>query len=519
MSTWRSKFAVAVLSSAALTGGFFGGAMLLDKVDFAKAESQVELSRQQLEHVEDLSSVFREVNKVVEPSVVNIEVTRTVHMQHPDIDENLLRRFFNDNGQDAPDMPNQQDFEQDDTGSGVVMEVADGYGYILTNNHVAGGASDITVTLSDGRVIRHAHLMGADAKTDLAVVRIKTDDLIAARWGNSDELQQGDWVLAFGSPLGYAGSMTHGIVSALNRSDIGIVDGGQGYENFIQVDAPINPGNSGGPLVNLHGEVVGVNAAIASRTGTFSGIGFAIPSNQAHKVYDLLKGGHEVVRGWLGVGISSVADEPKVAASFGYDGKTGVLVREIFPDTPAYDRLQKGDIITAFNGQTMNDRDQLRNAVAATEPGSSAKLKVFRDGAYTTVTLTIGSQPADLDAVRSNGQETEPPPQQQEEHISSDLGLQLQTLTNNVAKELNLDAGATGAVITSVKHGSLADQAGLRPGMVIQQVGRTIVNNAHQADEALSKADVKKGVRLTVLTSDGSDFVVLQQEDDGPSQN
>ena len=192
------------------------------------------------------------------------------------------------------------------------MEVQGGSGFILTNNHVAGGATELTVTLSDGRVIKgnDVKVLGADAKTDLAVVKIKADHLIPAQWGDSDKLERGDWVMAFGSPFGYVGSMTHGIVSALHRQ-AGILAAQQGYENFIQVDAPINPGNSGGPLINIHGEVVGINTAIASRSGGFQGIGFAIPSNQAKFVYAGLKDHGKITRGWLGVSISDVATRPR----------------------------------------------------------------------------------------------------------------------------------------------------------------------------------------------------------------
>ena len=179
----------------------------------------------------------------------------------------------------------------------MILDVADGYGYILTNNHVAGGASSMVVTLSDGRIIKDATLVGADPKTDLAVVKIKADHLIAAKWGDSKELEPGDEILAFGSPFGYVGSMTHGIVSALHRQ--AHILGPAGYENFIQVDAPINPGNSGGPLVDLRGDVVGINAAIATVSGGFQGIGFAIPTEEARPIYEQLRTTGKIVRGWL----------------------------------------------------------------------------------------------------------------------------------------------------------------------------------------------------------------------------
>jgi serine protease Do len=521
---------VAIFSSAALAGGFFGGAALLDRVEFARAESQVETDRAQLAHVEDLSSVFREVNKVIEPSVVKIEVVKEIHVPHPNMDEDLLRKFFRDNGQDMPDLNgDQQDYEQDGTGSGVIMETTGGYGYILTNDHVAGGASDIKITLSDGRIIEHGHLMGTDPKTDLAVVRIKADNLIPAQWGNSDELQQGDWILAFGSPLGYSGSMTHGIVSALNRSDIGIVDGGEGYENFIQVDAPINPGNSGGPLVNLHGEVVGINAAIASKTGLFSGIGFAIPSNQAHKMFDSLKSGAKVVRGWLGISMTNVSDDLPGVHSLGYDKTTGVEVAEVGRDTPASGRLEINDIITAYNGMPVNNNEDIRNAVAGTEPGSEAKITVFRDGRYQDVAVTIGSQPEDLEAAMHSGggqnDDTQAAPRLEQD--SPTFGLMgLRTLTGDLVRQLNSDAGAnyldsgqTGALITNIKPGSIADKAHLERGDVITHVGRTEVTTSRQAKDALDQADAKEGVRIRVVTPEGPRFVFLQQEEDVPSNN
>jgi serine protease Do len=520
MQPWRNRFAVALLSGAAVVGGFFGGAVLLDHVEFARAESDVAAGRQALSSVEDLSSVFREVARVVAPSVVKIEVTKTVKA-NPDMNEDLLRKFFQNNGGggDLPQPP--EEFEQDGTGSGVIMDAADGYGYILTNNHVAGGATDIQVTLADGRVIDHGKLLGADPKTDLAVVRVKADHLIAAHWGNSDDLQTGDWVLAFGAPLGFAGTMTHGIVSALNRNEVEL-DGGQAYENFIQVDAPINPGNSGGPLVNIHGEVVGINTAIASRTGVFSGIGFAIPANQAHKLYATLKSGARIVRGWLGISINSVSNDPKIAESFGFTGHDGVIVEDVYPNTPAEGKLNSGDIVTAINGHTVATAEELRNAVAETTPGTEAKLTVFRDSHTITVNLTIGTQPEDLTSVipgRGGEEGVAPDNDRREETRAQTFGMEFRSLTPDMARQLGLDPEATGAVVTNVKPGSLAAQAGLQAGVVVTHVGRTTVNSARQAYAVLANADPKRPVRLTVLTSEGSQFVVLEQDDSAPSNN
>src|SRR5690606_33573700 len=305
----RSPLTTTLLTVALVAGGYFGGGWLLRTAQFARAQEQVQATREQLAQVDDLASVFRHVGKAIEPSVVNIRVIKEVPgiRSRIPLDDEMLRRFFPDHdGDGEPDlpegfrMPDSEPFRQMGNGSGVIMDVVNGEAYILTNNHVAGGPEEMVITLYDGRKSEEAELIGADPKTDLAVVKIKASNVIAAPWGNSDELQKGDWILAFGSPFGYVGSMTHGIVSALNRDNVGILGAG-GYEDFIQVDAPINPGNSGGPLVNIRGQVVGINTAIASRTGGFQGIGFAIPSNQAKMVYTQLRETGKVTRGWLGI--------------------------------------------------------------------------------------------------------------------------------------------------------------------------------------------------------------------------
>lgn len=525
MKPLRSRMAVAVISGLAVAGGFYGGSALLDHVQFAHAEQQVEATREQLSHVEDLSTVFRHVGKAVEPSVVNIQVHKTVKAPagvggSPD---DLLRRFFHDQqGQggegapapapETPTPPGQGDngngdgetFEQVGTGSGVIMEASDGYGYILTNNHVAGGATEMTITLNDGRQIKNGKVLGTDPKSDLAVVRIQADRLIPAKWGNSDELSQGDWILAFGSPFGYVGSMTHGIVSALHRDDVGIIQ--NGYENFIQVDAPINPGNSGGPLVNIRGEVVGINTAIASRSGGFQGIGFAIPSNQAKTVYAALKEHGKVVRGWLGVGIHDVANDLDLAHSFGYTPNTGVLVEETFPNTPASGKLQNGDIITAIDGKPVENSLQLRNAVAAVAPGTDVTLTVFRDGKKQDVTIKIGEQPDNLASLGNNpdqGGGTATP------GTAQTSGMHLSDINGPLAEQFQLQT-KTGAVVTQVDRGSVAAKAGLRPGDVITKVGRQYVKTAAEASAALSKADLNKGVALYITSAQGGRFVFLK---------
>ena len=531
MSVWQSRFAVAVLSSAAVAGGFFGGAALLDRTEFARAETQVETARQQLANVEDLSSVFRDVAKVVEPSVVRIDVTRVVHVSATD----NPRRFF----QSAPNAPatpspfgndQPQDYDEAGTGSGVIMEAKDGYGYILTNNHVAG-EGDITISLEDGRRIRHGRLMAADAKADLAVVRIKADNLITAHWGNSDDIQKGDWVLAFGCPLGYAGTMTHGIVSALDRDGVFMDEPGSSnnaasafhYENFIQVDAPINPGNSGGPLVNLHGDVIGVNTAIASHTGEFNGIGFAIPSSLAHKIFDTLKNGTHVVRGYLGIRMSDASTTPALTHSYGYDGNTGVIVVEVEPNVPASGKLKEDDIITEMNGKAIRNSEQFRDLVALIPPNSKVTFKVFRDGHFINIDVVLGTQPESL-AVAQTPADAAPAvaADQPADDIATKLGLSLRTLTPGLARQIHLDGGTSGVVVAEVKPGSAGAQAGMDPGVIITRIGNTIVRDTGSANNALTAADLKKGVRLTVLVPDAGRYVrdvLFLQEDDGSSAN
>jgi serine protease Do len=522
MKLMRSGFGVAVLSLSAIAAGYFGGRPLLERMEFSRAEADVAVNRQELSSVEDLSTVFRHIGKVVEPSVVKIEVHKTIHEQHsrmmPDGDQ--LRRFFRDHGLDAPnfDSPNNGDDNQDQgteqgTGSGVIMDADNGIGYVLTNNHVAGdGAVIDQITLADGRVLHHddCKLMGADPKSDLAVVQIKADRLIPAHWGNSDDMEKGDWVMAFGSPFGYVGSMTHGIVSALNRTSV-ISDRANDYENFIQVDAPINPGNSGGPLVNIHGEVIGINTAIATVSGGFQGIGFAIPSNQAKEVYASLKEHGKVVRGWLGVGIRNVSEDLDIAKSFGYQGDVGVLVSKTIPGTPAYGKLMHGDIITQVNGQPVNDMTQLRNTIAEIAPNTEVTLHVFRDQKEQDVKITVASQPDDLSAFTGGGEQPDNGQSPNEEaQPASAFGITLKTLDPDTARSLGMPELRSGAVIVGVEHNSVGEQAGLREGEVITEVGRVHVHNADEALDALKKADLSVGVRLYVVSSEGSDFVFLK---------
>jgi len=522
MSPIKKSLSYLVVGGVSVAGVGVANSLFKD-VQFARAQEQVNASRDQLQKMEDFATVYKIVGKTVEPSVVSIEVHKTVKavsMQgHPEIPEELKKFFPDRDGDGEPDVPGmgaQPDMEQIGTGSGVIMQVDGSYGYILTNNHVAGDAEEMTVTLSDGREIKKAKTLGADPKSDLAVVRIEADHLIAAKWGDSDQLEKGDLIMAFGSPFGYVGSMTHGIVSALNRQ-AGIL-GRNGYENFVQVDAPINPGNSGGPLVNLHGEVVGINTAIASRTGSFNGIGFAIPSNQAKQVFGQLKDKGKVVRGYIGVSIMDVSRDPNLAKSFGYEGDKGVLVQETYADTPATGLLQEGDIVTSINGKKVDNATQLRNIVAGLGPDEEATFTVSREGKTQDVKIKIGEQPSDLTAMRGKGKKPSLSRNENGEKgdANSDalaqLGLKLTDPTPALLQRFGLESDQQGAIVSNLDAKGLAAKAGFFQGDVITKIGNEEVLDADSAKAALVKQDVSKGVRFYVVNREGSRFVFVKNE-------
>ena len=315
--------------------------------------------------------------------------------------------------------------------------------------------------------------------------------------------------MAFGAPFGYVGSMTHGIVSALNRTTD--VEDKNVYQDFIQVDAPINPGNSGGPLVNIHGEVVGINTAIATVSGGFQGIGFAIPSEEAKNIYSAIRTHGKVVRGWLGVEISDVSRDPDTAHYFGYEGDNGVMIDGTIPGSPATGKLHHADIITAVNGHPVTDSDQLRNIIAGLAPNSDVTLHVFRDRHELDVHVTLGDQPADLNALTIAPDDSGNAPSSDQAQSMSAFGMTLKSLDSDSAQSLGLTDVRSGAVIVSVDPNSAAAAAGLEAGVVITEVGKTPVHNAREALDALRAVDMSKGgVPLYIATREGSQFVFLK---------
>lgn len=500
------------------------GTSLVKDVQFARAEAAVNDARAALSTSNDMSNVYKQVNHAMENSVVHITVSKTVaarpRINIPDLfrgqpddggDDNAPPEPFRRRGprvqpQDPNDDAVPDELKESATGSGVIMDVASGEGFIVTNNHVVADANDVTVTLADGRRIKNATVVGTDPKTDVAVIKITADRLIAAKWGDSDTLEKGDVIVAFGSPLGFVGSMSHGIVSALNRDHVNILRSGSAgnfaYENFIQVDAAINPGNSGGPLVNTRGEVVGINTAIASTTGSFAGIGFAIPSNQAKLVYESLKASGKVVRGYLGVGISEInSEDPRIQPMLEqakFKGENGIVVFQVQSGSPALNILRPGDIITELNGQKLKNLTEFRNKVAAMAPGTKVQLKVWRDEKDQTVEITLGTQPEGPLAAAGKSNSAPAAPQQM---VS--LGLTLVTPTSDDLTAAGLPGDAQGALIKQVRPNSIAARMGLRPGDLIIRIGSTAVKSADDAKNALAKVDANKGSSVEVLDQEG----------------
>jgi len=411
-----------------------------------------------------------------------------------------LRRHF----QEMPSMPGPNGRVprgRSGVGSGVIIDRS---GVILTNNHVVSGGGKVVVRLHDGREFE-AVKIETDPKTDIAVVFIEeAEGLVAAELGDSESAQVGDWVLALGGPFGLEGTVTAGIVSAKGRG-IGITD----RENFLQTDAAINPGNSGGPLVNLDGQVVGINTAISSRSGGNQGVGFAVPANLARWVADQLIETGTVKRAYLGVVIQPVSHD--LAKRFGVKAEQGVLVTDVQDETPAAKAgLKPGDVIVAFDGTEVNTPRELQGVVERAELGRSHAMEVIRDGRKGTLRVTVGQQPEDfgLAAMRKGHS-----PQPKAERAQFDkLGLDVEQLTDDVARRLGYE-NRDGVLITEVRTGSPADRAGLATGMLIAEVDRQKTPTLEQFAGALKKSSPKKGILMLVRDGNGVRFVVLEMDE------
>ena len=337
----------------------------------------------------ETSKAFSEIVTAVSPAVVNISTTKVVKRDQGPFFDDPFYDFFNP----FHDFNAPRKWKEKSLGSGVIVS-ADGY--IITNNHVVEKSDEIKVTLLDRRTFKGA-IVGADPKTDVAILKIDADNLLPLTWGDSDKLQVGEFVLAIGSPYGLSNTVTMGIISAVGRANVGIAD----YEDFIQTDAAINPGNSGGPLVNIRGELIGINTAIFSRTGGYQGIGFAVPSNMVRLIMDQLIQQGKVTRGWVGVTIQELT--PELASEFGLKRSNGALVSDVAKDSPAAKAgILRGDIILEFNGKEVKDVSSLRNMVAQSKSGTEISMKILRSGKEFTVKIVIKELPREVAEVTTD---------------------------------------------------------------------------------------------------------------------
>ncbi|MGH9415521.1 MAG: Do family serine endopeptidase [Terriglobales bacterium] len=460
---------------------------------------QQPLSESQVPTLSALNKDQEVLAKQVSPAVVEVQVTAhtsasdqgTMGGLPPD---NPLSQFFGQFGQ----MPSRPHYEQG-LGSGIIISPD---GYIVTNNHVVQDATDILVQLNNLKTYK-ATVVGTDTLTDLAVIKINVTGLPNLPWGDSKTLKQGDLVFAFGNPFGMSFTMTHGIVSGKGRA--GLASNRLAPQDYIQTDAAINPGNSGGPLVNVHGEVVGVNAFIYTSTGSFSGESFAIPSEVAKPISATLIAKGKVVRGYLGVTIENMNPDTAHFFDVAPDAQ-GALVTTVNPGEPgAKAGLEVGDIITALNGTKVGGATQLQLATAAVAPGASAKLGIIRDGKPMNLTATLGSQPGAGAPARATNQ---PAPSAS----GVRLGVQLENLTQQDRDHFQLPDYVEGALINAVTPGGPAYNAGISPGFVIAGINRHPVASVAEVQAELAKLPPDQDVLLRVVTGgsqSGATFIVV----------
>ncbi len=430
------------------------------------------------------------------PAVVNVTVTSKEKAQEASDDSQDIQKFFapfggNPFGRQF-NQPRSQQRVEHGLGSGVIISPD---GYIVTNNHVIDGATDIHVTMSNREVLP-AKLIGADPLTDLAVIKVTGTNLPSVPWGKSADLHPGQTVLAFGNPYGFRFTVTRGIISALNRPNPDASDRHKPGE-FIQTDAAINPGNSGGALVNAHGELIGINTFLISSNGSFSGMGFAIPTQIVEPTVETLIRDGKVSHGRIGVGISDVT--PDNARFFQMSNATGAIVTEVEPSSPGGKAgLKIGDVISKLNGEPVTDAGQLQMEVGQKQPGATIQLEVVRDGKTMNVPVTLAAVGADKDSAAVAG-----------EHGKGRWGLSLGDLNQDTRDQIQVPSDVRGAVVQEVQPGSPADNAGLQAGDVIVEVNRHSQPSA--ADVAKALSDIPKGEDALVLvwSNGGNTFRVL----------
>jgi serine protease Do len=454
------------------------GAFALTTAGFSAATSQ---AFQGANLLEQISEAFTELADIAKPATVSIKCTLCSNQQTEVANpldmfgDDFLRRFFGQQfGQQQP-----QTQPQTTGGSGFLISPD---GYIVTNNHVVKDAAQVTVILNDEREFE-AVVKGSDSRTDLALLKIEEKNLPYLNFGDSDSLRAGEWVVAIGNPFGFEGTITKGIVSAKGRQDLGIAP----YEDFIQTDAAINPGNSGGPLLNVRGEVIGVNTAIFTRGGGYMGIGLAIPSKMVQSVINQIMDKGTVKRAHLGVILQPLDKE--MSEALGLDKQEGILISDIVKESPAdLAGLQQGDIIIEYNDKPIKSVSKFRNDVAMMAPGANIKLKILRDHKTQILNISLGTQ-SDGEAISAE--------------LTQKIGIELENLTPELANKLGYSSQVTGVVISKVKQGSTAAAAGLRPGFLITGVAlywnnQKQVKNINEFNEAVQQLGDKKHIILVV---------------------
>jgi len=455
-----------------------------------------------IQALESSGRAFATIAKKIAPAVVSLKIEKKTGSesqlgslpnddQSSPFNDDLLRRFFGDRLPDQLRQRQPQKHTVVGQGSGFVVSSD---GYILTNHHVAGEATKVIVKFSDGREMT-AKLIGSDPQIDVAVIKVDAKNLTTLPFGDSTKTEVGEWVLASGAPFGLTQTITAGIVSAVGRNSMGITS----YENFIQTDAAINPGNSGGPLVNLRGEVIGINTAIFSRNGGSVGLGFAIPIDMAKQDYEQIVAHGSVARGYLGVMIQGMT--PEMAEHFGLKDTHGILVGQVEKGTPSDNAgLKQGDVIVALDGKTIEEVGAFRNAIGLKSPGAKVNLTVLRDGRRMELTATLGKLPEKVVATTS---ESAAKP-------SNSWGFSVQPLTPELAKKFSYTPDS-GVIISEVTPDSPASDAGLEAGMLIQEVNRKSVHTMDQFNDAIHQDS--KSVLLLVSNGTGSKFVVLKSNE------
>jgi serine protease Do len=470
---WLRKTTGIVVVLFAVSAGMVAGPILTRSVSAAMDATDGSMHQVALPAPVQLSSAFSKIVKEVSPAVVNINVESTAKMgarmrgmpqgQNPFGDQGPFGGFFGQQFMGPSQMMPQQDLKQKSEGSGVII---DKDGYILTNNHVAGDADKIQVKILNDPKLYDAKLIGADKETDLAVIKINAGrPLPYATLGNSNGLTVGDWVLAIGTPFGLEETVTAGIISANGR------DLGSPFQRFIQTDAAINPGNSGGPLVDMAGQVIGINTQIASDNGNNAGVGFAVPSNTAINVYNQIVKYGKVTRG--SIGVSYQTDQtPTLLRSFG--ATNGVVVTEVEPNGPAAQAgLQQGDVILAINGSPVKDTNDLVAKVAALPVGEKATIRYLRDRKEKESTVVIEDRSKMLaDMTGEEGQSGSTAP----DATKAKFGISVQNLTPEMAQQMGI-ADSKGVVVSDVKDSSFADEVGMQPGDVIVELNQQPVNS------------------------------------------